>query len=110
VWRAVLPEGGFLFTDNGNVVRQVSAQGVITRVAGTGAAGASGDGAPAHPGPAQAPAGVAVTGDGRFLFADLGNNVVHKVAPVNHRPATPPGSAPAANGAALPSTRQQRPL
>ncbi|MEA2172165.1 MAG: hypothetical protein QOF76_5465, partial [Solirubrobacteraceae bacterium] len=43
-----LPGGAFLIADNTNhVVRRVSTAGVITRVAGTGVAGYSGDGGPA---------------------------------------------------------------
>ena len=77
----VFPDGGFLFSDNGNnVVRKVSAEGVITRVAGTGAAGDTGDGGPATSAQLNGPAGVAVTPDGGFLFSDFGNNVVRKVS------------------------------
>ena len=45
---AVTADGGFLIADTfNNVVRKVSAKGVITRVAGTGAAGSGGDDGPA---------------------------------------------------------------
>ena len=45
---AVTSAGGFLFADFfNNVVREVSAAGVITRVAGNGTAGNSGDDGPA---------------------------------------------------------------
>ncbi len=79
---AVTPDGGFLFSDNGNnVVRKVSPEGVITRVAGTGTAGDTGDGGPATRAQLNGPAGVALTPDGGFLFSDFGNNVVRKVSP-----------------------------
>ena len=54
--------------------------GVITRVAGTGTAGNTGDDGPAIDAQLNRPAGVAVTADGGFLIADVGNNVVRKVA------------------------------
>jgi len=78
---AVTADGGFLIADNGNnMVRKVSAAGVITRVAGTGTAGNTGDDGPATGAQLNRPAGVAVTADGGFLIADVGNNVVRKVA------------------------------
>jgi hypothetical protein len=78
----VFPGGGFLFSDNGNnVVRKLSPEGVITRVAGTGAAGDTGDGGPATEARLNGPAGVGVTPDAGFLFADQDNNVVRKVSP-----------------------------
>jgi hypothetical protein len=44
----VIPGGGFLIADaNNKVVRRVSRAGVITRVAGTGTPGDSGDDGPA---------------------------------------------------------------
>jgi hypothetical protein len=79
---AVTADGGFLIADNGNdVVRKVSAGGVITRVAGTtGVAGSGGDDGPATGAQLHTLYGVAVTGDGGFLIADAGNNVVRKVS------------------------------
>ena len=78
---AVTADGGFLIADaNNNVVRKVSSKGVITRVAGTGAKGDSGDGGPATDAELFIPIRVAVTADGGFLIADVGNNVVRKVA------------------------------
>ena len=78
---AVTPDGGFLIADTfNNVVRQVSAAGVITRVAGTGAPGNTGDDGPAADAQLHQPTEVAVTPDGGFLIADSGNNVVRKVS------------------------------
>ncbi len=78
---AVTADGGFLITEDVNsVVRKVSAAGVITRVAGTGTAGNSGDDGPATDAQLKRPIGVAVTADGGFLIADAGNNVVRKVS------------------------------
>ena len=78
-----LPGGGFLFSDTGNnVVRQVSRDGVITRVAGTygAAVGHAGDGGPATEAQLNSPAGVAVHSGGGFLVSDQGNNVVRQVS------------------------------
>ena len=78
---AVTPDGGFLIADSGNsVVRKVSAAGVITRVAGTGTPGNTGDDGPATDAQLFSPFAVAVTPDGGFLIADSGNNVVRKVS------------------------------
>lgn len=54
--------------------------GVITRAAGTGIAGDTGDNGPATKAQLNGPGGVAVTGDGGFLFGDTFNNMVRKVA------------------------------
>ena len=78
---AATADGGFLIADGGNnVVRVVSAAGVITRVAGTGTAGHTGDDGPATDAELVNPGGVAVTADGGFLFADTGNNEVRAVS------------------------------
>ena len=54
--------------------------GVITRVAGNGTAGNSGDDGPATDAQLNRPFGVAVTADGGFLFADGRNNEVRAVS------------------------------
>ena len=78
---AVTADGGFLIGDTlNNVVRKVSADGVITRVAGTGTAGSAGDGGPATDAQLNGPIAVAVTADGGFLIADSNNNVVRRVS------------------------------
>ena len=53
----------------------------IFTVAGTGAAGYSGEGGPASAAELKAPIGVAATPDGGFLIADGGNNRVRRVSP-----------------------------
>lgn len=78
-------DGGYLFVDSGNnVIRKVSASGIITTVAGTGTAAYSGDGGPATAATLNTPVGVTVTPDG-FLIADLGNNAVRKVTSADGR-------------------------
>ncbi len=78
---AATADGGFLIADtSNNVVRKVSAAGVITRVAGTGTPGNTGDDGPATDAQLNVPVRVAVTADGGFLIADFGNSEVRKVA------------------------------
>jgi trimeric autotransporter adhesin len=79
---AVTADGGFLIGDTyNNVVRKVSADGVITRVAGTtGTAGSSGDTGPAIDAQLNYPTAVAVAADGGFLIVDYFNYVVRKVS------------------------------
>src|SRR6516162_7212351 len=94
---AVTADGGFLIADTFNqVVRKVSAGGVITRVAGTpGTGGSGGDDGPATDAQLNYPFGVAVTADGGFLIADTFNQVVRKVSAggVITRVAGTPGTA-----------------
>jgi len=54
--------------------------GFITRVAGTGIVGNTGDDGPATDAQINEPFGMAVTADGGFLFADVVNNEVRKVS------------------------------
>jgi streptogramin lyase len=80
---AVTADGGFLIADYYNhVVRKVSAARVITRVAGTGIMGNSGDDGPATDAQLNNPFGVAVTADGGFLIAEYGNSEIRKVESV----------------------------
>jgi hypothetical protein len=78
---AALPDGGFLVAEyEGQRVRRVSAAGVITRVAGTGSAGFSGDGGAATAATLNKPVGVSATFDGGFLIGDSLNGRVRKVS------------------------------
>jgi len=78
---AVTADGGFLISDSlNNEVRKVSAAGVISRVAGTGIVGNTGDDGPATEAQLNRPVGVALTADGGFLIADTFNNEVRKVS------------------------------
>jgi hypothetical protein len=78
---AVLPDGGFLIADAAaDRVRQVSATGIITTVAGNGTRGLSGDGGPATAAEIDDPNGLAVLPDGGFLIA-AGDSVVRRVSP-----------------------------
>ncbi len=60
-------------------VRKIAAGGTITTVAGTGEAGAGGDGGPATSAQLSLPSGVALDGDGTLYIADTGNSKVRKV-------------------------------
>jgi len=62
-------------------LREVTPAGVIATVAGTGAAGYSGDGAAAAAAALYAPAGVAVDGAGDVFIADTGNHAIRMVTP-----------------------------
>ena len=73
-------DGALYIADSGNNrIRKVSG-GVITTIAGSGAAGFSGDGGPATSAALSNPVGVAVDRTGNLYIADLGNNRVRKVS------------------------------
>lgn len=75
-------KGNLFFTDRGNVrIREVSAQGIITTVAGNGKSGFSGDGGPAISAQLNVPYGLAVDGQGNLFIADSYNYRVRKVDP-----------------------------
>ncbi|MFF4225094.1 RICIN domain-containing protein [Streptomyces abikoensis] len=78
---AVDSTGTLYISDYGNHrVRKVTADGKISTVAGTGAAGFAGDGGPALSAQLRNPHGVAVDGAGSLYIADIGNHRVRKVA------------------------------
>jgi len=78
---AVDGSGNLFIADTGNNrIRKVSANGIITTLAGTGTAGYSGDGGPAANAQLQTPQGVAVDGAGNVYIADGNNNRVRKVS------------------------------
>jgi hypothetical protein len=64
-----------------NVIREVSALGTITTIAGTGTAGYTGDSAVATAAQLNHPAGVAIDSAGDLFIADTGNNVIREVLP-----------------------------
>ncbi len=72
--------GNVYLADNGNHrIRRVDAAGVITTVAGTGAAGFSGDGGLASAAQLDVPTGIAVDGVGNVYIADSGNHRIRRV-------------------------------
>jgi len=82
--RAVTSDGagGFYFTSHSKVYR-VAADGTLTRIAGSGKEGFSGDGGPAVSAQFQLqyPNGIAVDGEGNLFIADSGNYRIRKVTP-----------------------------
>jgi cysteine-rich repeat protein len=73
--------GNLFIADMGNhrVRRVDAATGVITTMAGTGAAGFSGDGGPAASAELNSPRGLAVDGLGNLLIADRSNHRIRRV-------------------------------
>jgi uncharacterized protein (TIGR03437 family) len=75
--------GNIYISDSGNnCVRQVTPDGVIHIVGGSGAEGFAGDGGPALPAWMNAPAGILLDGSGDLYFADTDNNRVRKMVPI----------------------------
>lgn len=70
--------GNVYFTDYAGSVRKVDFFGTISRVAGTGMLGYSGDGGPATAAELFAPSGITCSGTDIYI-ADEGNNVIRKV-------------------------------
>jgi hypothetical protein len=95
---AATPGGGFLIADTDNeVIREVSAAGTISTVAGNGQATYAGDGDAATAGSLMEPSGVAPTPDGGFLIADDDNGRIRAVTippttTITLSPATPNGN------------------
>jgi len=72
--------GGLFVADTGsNRVRFVSASGIISTVAGTGAASRIGDGGPATLATLDSPRRPALDGAGNLFIADYGNDVIRRV-------------------------------
>ncbi len=69
----------YLADANTHRVRKISASGIISTVAGTGAAGFSGDNAAAVAAQLSAPSGVAVDAAGSLYIADRSNGRIRKV-------------------------------
>ncbi|HPA17853.1 MAG TPA: hypothetical protein PLU30_08895, partial [Verrucomicrobiae bacterium] len=77
---AMDPQGNLYFCDTGNNrVRCLGVDGVVTTVAGTGAAGFGGDGGFSTAAQLNGPQGVAVATDGALFVADTENNRVRRI-------------------------------
>ncbi len=76
------PAGNLLFADSdNNRIRKVDAAGIITTIAGTGAAGYAGDGGPATEAQLDGPVDLAVAPDGTIYITDFYNSCVRKIDP-----------------------------
>ena len=79
---AVAADGaGNLFFESWNCIFRLDAKGQLTRVAGNGTAGYSGDGGPATNAQLHTPLGLAADGQGNLYIADTSNGRVRKVSP-----------------------------
>jgi sugar lactone lactonase YvrE len=61
-------------------IRKVTPAGMISRIAGTGVRGYSGDGGPALDAQLSQPYGMAIDGAGNLFVADLDNNRIRKIS------------------------------
>jgi uncharacterized protein (TIGR03437 family) len=74
--------GDIFIADTGNHrIRQVTPDGVIHSIAGSGAPGFSGDGGPAAGALLNGPQGLFLDGAGDLYFADTGNNRIRRLVP-----------------------------
>ena len=77
-----MPAGFAMATDHlfvgsaGANTLKISQNGIITRIAGTGKAGYSGDGGSALNAQLNTPEGIAVDETGNIFVADMGNNAI----------------------------------
>ncbi|MBV9768721.1 MAG: SMP-30/gluconolactonase/LRE family protein, partial [Bryobacterales bacterium] len=77
---AVDSSGNWYIADTGNNrIRMVTAAGVISTIAGTGVAGATGDNGPALKSQLSGPESIAIDGSNNLYIADTGNNEVRKI-------------------------------
>lgn len=77
---AIDSDGNVYFADSGNnVIRKINSLGIISTVAGSGAAGYSGDGDSAMKAKLSGPLGVAIDTFGNIYIADTQNSVIRMV-------------------------------
>jgi uncharacterized protein (TIGR03437 family) len=105
---AVDTSGNLYIADpSASEVRKVSPEGIISTVAGDGAQGYSGDGAPATGANLNWPIGVAVDGAGNLYIGDYGNNRIRRID-VNGIIGTVAGDGtPASSGDGGPAAKAQ---
>ena len=73
--------GNVYFLARGSYVLKLDQRGVLSRVAGNGRTGYSGDGGPASSAQLLRAQGIAVDGAGNLFIADSGNNRIRRVSP-----------------------------
>jgi uncharacterized protein (TIGR03437 family) len=72
--------GNLYIVDGGNnEIRKVDSSGIITRLAGTGQPGYSGDGGPATAASLAEPSAIALDAQGNIFILDSGNNMVRMI-------------------------------
>jgi uncharacterized protein (TIGR03437 family) len=92
---AVDGNGNLFIADSANNrIREVTADGVISTIAGTGAAAFGGDGGDATSAQISTPLGLVVDGAGDIYFADSLNNRVRRLVPLAAAPEPPAATAP----------------
>jgi large repetitive protein len=98
--------GDLYFTDSGgNLIRMVTPAGVISTLAGTGAAGFSVDGTLAVNAQINTPSAIVVDGAGNIFFSDSGNNIIREINAVTKMIVTVAGNrAQGYSGDAGPAT------
>jgi sugar lactone lactonase YvrE len=69
----------YLALREGNTVHKIDAKMQITRIAGTGAKGLTGDGGPALAATLNGPKGIAISKDGALYLADTENHAIRKI-------------------------------
>jgi uncharacterized protein (TIGR03437 family) len=80
---AVATDGSLLIAEPGaNLIQQWTASGSLATIAGTGAAGFSGDAGPALSAQLNGPAGIGIGANGTFWIADSGNNRIRSLTPI----------------------------
>jgi sugar lactone lactonase YvrE len=80
--RAVCVDGKgntYICEREGNAIRKVDAKGIITTLAGTGAAGYSGDGGEAAKATFKSPKGIRCDAQGNVYLVDSDNNAIRKI-------------------------------
>jgi sugar lactone lactonase YvrE len=91
-------QGNLFVADSANnEVREISSSGIITRIAGIGSAGSTGDGGSAVSALLNAPGGVTVDSAGNLYIADTGNNKIRFVDNLTGLISTYAGTGTASN-------------
>ena len=98
--------GNLYICDQFNMrVRKVDTSGVITTIAGTSAAGFSGDGGPATSANLNYPGGMAIDSSGNIFFSDDSNYRVREISPAGIINTVAGNGTPAYSGDGSPATR-----
>jgi uncharacterized protein (TIGR03437 family) len=79
--RVAVDGAGNIYFGGNHCVFKVDSSGTLTRVAGTGRSGYSGDGGPATLAQVRFPDGIAVDAAGNVYFSDTAANVVRAISP-----------------------------